>query len=266
MAWIYLAESAESNRPWRHGCELSPTVNESQALSASYFPGCIEVKSNSHLSGTTLPLFADPCSLQLTSSLADFHARTLALRAFEKAWAARGLDFSAISLGLPKKQVPLFFSSKTSEVFLNSFRLSGLRLKHWGMKFGTDLLQPATSGQDTDESAGLLWPTLVVSRKTYDRQRDGSRTYSLPALWKMGKLPILTAREYRSAGHKSDMERKSPSVSSYWKATTGTNIPVSFCEWIMGYSIGATRSEPWATQWFRRKPKRPSNSSQELGA
>lgn len=270
--WIVLTdstsslESAESHRPYRRGSEQLPIVKKSQVLNASFFPGCIEEKSSRPQSGMTLPLFEDQCFHRLISSPEAFLARTLAVQDFAAAWAASGRAYSSILFALRGKQKRQFYSSRMLKASAPSFTLSGLKLKSLAISAGMDLFPPATSEQNTDGNDGSFWPTHIASRAQWQSQKDGSRRLNLPALWRQGKLPTLLARESRSAGHTSDLDRKSPSVSTYWKATTGTNMPISFCEWIMGYSIGATRSEPWATAWYRLKSKPVSESYQALGA
>lgn len=261
MAWIYLQESEESLRPYQAGSGRLPIVKESLVLSASFFPGCIEEKSTKRQSGMTLPLFEDQCFHQLTSSPEASHARISALRGFAKVWRESALVYSSILSDLPKKRRPQFYSSKMLRECRSSFLLSGLKLRSLAISAGMGLYLPLMSEQDIKERDGSYWPTLVVSRKTYDRQKNGSLTLSLWELWKRGKLPTPKASDHkRMSGSPSDLRRVSPSLASYWKATTGTSMPISFCEWIMGYSIRATQSEPWATEWFRAKLKRRSRS------
>lgn len=263
MAWIYLAESVESHNPWRPGCEQLPTVKKSQVLSASYFPGCIEEKSNKPQSGMTLLLFEDQCFHQLTLSQEASHARISALQDFAAAWVEKGRVYSSILSGLQKKQRRQFYFSRMLKESAPSLMLSGLKLRSLAISAGMDLFPQLMSEQDTDENAGSYWPTLTASPNGSNqggaKGRTGKLRLSLWSLWSRGKLPTPKASDYkRMSGNRSDMNRDSPSLATYWKATTGTTMPVSFCEWIMGYSIGATRSEPWATAWFRSKSKQHS--------
>ena len=72
------------------------------------------------------------------------------------------------------------------------------------------------------EKMGLI-PTLTVSQKGYDNQANGTKTLSLCGLW---------------------------------RATTGTTMPSSFCEWIMGYEIGHTKLNVLGIAWFRSKQEK----------
>lgn len=263
MAWIYLAESGESHKPWHHVCVQLPIVKKSQVLSASFFPGCIEEKSKEPQSGMTLLLFEDQCFHRLTSSPEAFRVRTSALQDFAKAWVASGRVYSSILSGLQKKQRPQFYFSRMLKVLDPTLRLSGLKLKSLATNAGMDLFPPEKSELTIEENDGSYWPTLPASQNGSNQGgalgRKGKIRLSLWALWSQGALPTPCSRDWKDTGSPAGMRRESPSLPTYWKATIGTNMPVSFCEWIMGYSIGATRSEPWATAWFRNK------SEQHLG-
>lgn len=259
MAWIYLAESAESLKPWLPGCEQSPIVKESYQLSASFFPGCIEEKLSELQSGMTLELFEDHSCRRLMSSPEAFRVRISALRGFKKAWAASGRDYFTKLSGLPKKQKPQFFSSRMSKVLDDSFQLSEMKLKALGMNAGMVLSKLPKWAQDTKERDGFLLPTPVVSQKGYDKQKNGQKTLSLASLWRMGRIPTPLSSEAKGP---SGENRNSPRVSNYWAWTTGTRLSASFVEILMGYPIDSTVSELWATEWFRCKSKKRSKSSQ----
>lgn len=258
MGWIYAQASEGLHNPSSPWSAPWPTVNETDHVSASFFPECIEEKLIEPPSGMTLPLFEDECSRRLISSPQGFHARTSALREIAKAWAVSEAGFFGTLFDLPKKQKLRLFSSKTLRAFGSSFRPSEMRLKILDIQSGTVSLRPETSELDTDESDGSRWPTPIASRAQWQKQRDGSKRLNLPALWRLGKLPTLCAREYRNAPAvvRPEMGARNRSVSTYWKATTGTNMPPSFLEWIMGYRIGATASEPWATEWYLNKRRK----------
>src|SRR5262245_21771617 len=87
MAWIYLAESEDSQKPWKATCGRSPTVKTIATLSVSFCHACR--RDHSHLlpSGTTSQHSTHKSSvLALTSCMAVSPARTSRLLAAEKAW------------------------------------------------------------------------------------------------------------------------------------------------------------------------------------
>jgi hypothetical protein len=46
----------------------------------------------------------------------------------------------------------------------------------------------------------------------------------------------------------------------------GGPLNPEFVEWLMGFHLGVTALEDWATQWFRPKQGKHSNASRESGA
>lgn len=268
MAWIYAAESAQSAKPWRPGCGQSPIVKSTLRPGEFFCPANIEAKSTLHQCGMTFELFEDSWCRELILSPQVFPARTSRLPDVAKAWRASKAQFFGKLSDLPLKQKRLLFFSKTSgPVFGNLSRPSEMRLKVLDTSAGTVFFPPPTSELGTSVSDGSCWPTSTASRAGWQcggpAGRKRPKRYSIESLWKMGRLPTLTAREWRSAGHASDLARKNPSVSTYWKETTGTNMPASFCEWIMGFRIGATAFEPWAIPIRPRSTGKRSKSSQD---
>jgi len=81
--------------------------------------------------------------------------------------------------------------------------------------------------------------------------RVGKVRYSLQFMWKMGLIPTLTVSQ---KGYDNQANgTKTLSLCGLWRATTGTTMPSSFCEWIMGYEIGHTKLNALGTQWFHSK-------------
>lgn len=262
MAWIYLAEPDSPHKVWHHGSAQSPIVKETKNAFISFSAECLEEKSKVLHCARTLPLFAEEiCEVRLTSSPQDSLARISALPDAGKAWAAAKVSFSGMWSALPKKQrLRLFFSKTCGQEYESTFRLSEVRLRDWAMNAEMECSKRMRSEQDIKELAGSWLPTPTANQRSGfnwggGSGRKGPKRYSLEALWKMGKIPTLTARLSRSSGVKSGMASHSPSVSDYWKATTGMNMPPSFCEWIMGVHIGATASEPLALAWYRSSQK-----------
>lgn len=262
MAWIYSQELEGFNSAYLHGCPQSLIVKLTDTAKECF---CREWKAGSSQElryGMTLePLKEGMLGEKSISFPQDFLARTSAVREMERAWMVSDPVYSSKlsdSLAVFDQDS---FSWKTSQLSLfgglTEFSWSSLR---WGMTRAGQLSQPAKWAPSISENAGSSWPTPVASRCGYQSQGNGTKRYMLPELWKMGKLPTPTAREWRSTGHRSDWERNSPSVSTYWKATTGTNMPASFLEWIMGYPIGVSALGPSETAWFRKRSEKPLES------
>ena len=307
--WIFMADSQHSvpsavglppqPKPWRHGSKHAPIVNSTLSASECFFHGNTAAKSTSHQFGQTSLAFEEPCSrsgLSLFSGLTP--AKESLLLALEQAWRTSKRSFFGTFHDWPKKQKLRLFSAKITG--RESGRISApseMRLRELDTKSGTVTLRPETSELGTSESATSCWPTPLVSRATYEKQRDGTVRPNLPLMWRLGILPTPTATPYGSnqggaagrkgmirysleqlwrlaqiptprasegnqQGFESELRRNSPSVSTYWKATTGTNMPASFLEWIQGFRIGASVLEPWAIPTRRRSTGKPFVGSQ----
>jgi hypothetical protein len=270
MAWIYLAESEQSAKPWRRGSERLPIVKSTHTLEGFFCRDNSEAKLNEHQYGMTLNLFEESCSHKLILSAEDFPVRTSHLPEISSVWRASEANFFGKLSGLEKKQKRRLFFSKTSgQEYASTFQPSELRLNQMGTNVETACLVPQIAELTTDELVGSCWPTPTASRGGYNRGGGSGRTgkirYGLEMAWKLGKLPTLCAREYRSSPNIVQPEKgaRNRSLSTYWKATTGTNMPASFCEWIMGFQIGATAYEPWAIPTRRRNTVKRSKDSPE---
>lgn len=267
MAWIYLAESADSLWPCHLGLGQLPTVKEIDSLKLCFCRGCGTVNFLEHLSGMTLPRSYLACCPEMapsTSSMAGSHVRISVLLAAETAWRESEVDFSSKSHDSSLSFDPDSCSWKTSQLsLLEDFQPSSESLPGWGMTLGGRFFQPKMLEPIISDDDGFCLPTPMATPCGYQSQGKREKKYMIPQLWKMGKLPTPMARYWKNESQKSGMNRKSPSLPTYWKATTGTTMPVSFIEWIMGYHIGATALEGWATQWFRSKQGKRSKSSQD---
>lgn len=300
MAWIFVAESEDSQKPWLPGSNGSPTVKTIQRNNLCWFHGCPAEKCKQHRSGMTLELFEAESFQRLILSEQQRHARTSALLEIAQAWAASEAGLFGTSHVWPKKLMRALCFSKTSgRESGSSFPRSELRLKNLVFQSGMvcfplEIVAHGTNGKDGScllptpsaspygynlgggmgrvgrKRFGLqalcpkgLIPTPLACRSGWQRQRDGSKKMMLPKLWNLGKIPTPVASEGRRAWSHFDTTRHSPSVSTYWRATTGTNAPPSFFEWIQGFRIGATVFEPWATLYHRSCIKKPSCGSRE---
>lgn len=262
MAWIYFQELAASAKGLKNGSDQSPIVKVNDTLKAFCCRECNQVKLMPHRSGMTCEQCTRVYLLQnQTSSMADSPVKTSVLQAAVMAWMESEAVFFMRSPDLQVKFDRDSFSWKTSQLSLfgglTEFSWNSLR---WGMIVDGRLFQPRVLAPLTSESDGSCLPTPVASRCGYQSQGNGTKRYMLPQLWKMGRLPTPTARDRKDRGQKADMNRNSPSLPTFWKATHGTNMPPSFCEWIMGYPIGHTVLSASVMRWYLSKSKRPTKS------
>lgn len=256
MAWIFLAESEESQSPSAHGCEQSLTVSKTDTLSPSYFQECLRENCTEHQSGMTLKPFAVPNSLKSTLFSEAPHARTSVLQDLAKVWKASEADFSTkLSDSQEKLERRLCSSKMSQQLELEDFERLSEHLPKSGMTVGGRVYLPQALELHIKENVGsyLLTPTThpYKSNKGGAQGRVGKERFSLPYMWKMGLIPTLVVSQ---KGYDNQANgTKTLSLCGHWRATTGTTMPSSFCEWIMGYDIGHTKLNALGTQWFRSK-------------
>ena len=235
MAWIYLAESVESPWLWLHGSDRSPTVKVIDSLRLFYCHGCETGQFHPPRFGTMSRLYTKACCPEgLTSSMEDSPVRTSALLEMERAWKEREADYSSKSYGSLARFDRDSFSWKTSQLSLfgglTAFSWNSLR---WGMIVDGLLFQPLNLEPRTFVKDGgyLPTPTATDWKRSYYKQPGGWKTYSLPTLAKMGKLP----------GHPPGL------INPEW------------IEQAMGYPTGSTDLSDLETQWFRKQHAKRSS-------
>lgn len=262
MAWIYLAELEESQKPLNHGLEQSLTVNKTDSPNQFYFQECQKESCAKHLSGMMCRRSVEKCCRQLTLFLEASHAKTLVLQEMEKAWQESEAGYSTKLSGLQKKLERRLYSWKTSQPLeLADFLKSSEHLPKWGMTVAGRVYLPQALEFHTKGKDGFYLPTPTAqnygSNKGGAAGRMGKVRYSLNYLWKMGLIPTLTVSQKGYDNQKNGT--KTLSLCGLWRATTGTTMPSSFCEWIMGYEIGHTKLNALGIQWFQPKSGKHSN-------
>jgi hypothetical protein len=236
MGWIYFRESVESDLHSNLGCEPLHIVNKTDMHKAFYCPECNQVKLIELPSGTTLQPSEPNCCRGSTSSSEDSPAKTSALQDLEKAWQESEAVYSSRLSVWSKKSSPLSSSWKTSQPLeLEVFLKSSMPLQKSGMIVGGLVYLPQMLEPLTREKDGFSWPTPCA--------RD----------WKDSMSKEKARGQFK--------KRDSPSLSLTIIKDNGGQLNPQWVEWLMGYPIGHTELNAWATAWFRSKSGKRSKGS-----
>lgn len=259
MAWIYFQESAGSQSPSTYGLGQSLTVSKIDSLSPYFFQECQRESYIKHQSGMTLKPFAVPNSLKSTLFLEASPARILALQVAERAWRESEAVYSTKLSDSQKKLEHRLCSSKTSQQLeLADFWRSSEYLPKWGMTVGGRVYLPQALEPRTKEKDGSYWPTPATRdwKDTGATSESKRKSPSLASMWKLGKLLVPTLTVSQKGYDNQANGTKTLSLCGLWRATTGTTMPSSFCEWIMGYDIGHTKLNVLGIAWFHNKQEK----------
>jgi hypothetical protein len=263
MGWIYFQELVESESPLSLGSEQSPIVSVTDTHKAFYCPGCDQVTLIRPLFGMMSQHYERSCCLKSTSSAEDFHVRTSALRELERAWQESEVVFSSRSSDSSESADQDSFFSKMS---LPSEPVEGKEwLKNWprsGMTVDGQLYQPQQLEPLTSEKDGFSWPTPTVCGN-YQNKGNMIGLATAVKMW-----PTPRASEYKDCGPVGSKSQVHMEKRDYLCAKvkeeskpTGMLSPM-WVEWLMGYRIGHTELNAWATAWYLSKSARRSKSSQ----
>ena len=291
MAWIYLAESGESDWLWSHGCEQSPIVKESHMLKLCCSQKCEKEGCPARQSGMMCVhcerRYLEANESTLFSEASHDHARILVLQEMEKAWRVSAADFSLRSLDLQVSLDRDSSSWRTCQLSLfgglTEFVWSSQK---WGMICDGQLyqphqLEPPTCVKDgsylptiTAQSYGMnqtespnakirpslqtmarknLWPTPTVMGNNQAPKKGTQRGTGLATAVKNWATP--NARDWKDTG-KSQGKRKSPNLGTQvhqHSEAIGGQLNPQWVEWLMGYQIGWTELNALAMQWFHSK-------------
>lgn len=237
MAWISFLESAELPRHSTSGSDQSHIANKIDSASRSSCLECIEETCQKHQSLMTSEILAQdnyPISILYQE---DSRARTSVLREMELAWEEADRSYFSKSFDSPATYDPDSFSWRMSQQSLfeglTEFCWSSLR---WGTIVDGRLYQPQRWAPVIFENDGFYLPTPTAWNygKNQGRKKDntpsGRPRYSLPYRARRGEVP----------GHPMGL------LNPEW------------VEQAMGYPIGWTDIEPWATQWCHKRRGRRS--------
>lgn len=117
MAWTFLVESEESQKPYRPGLDRLPIVKTTDMLKLSCFHGWPTGDCRRLQFGMMCVRSRGKCSMcRLTLFTEGSHARTCRLRESELAWMESGAAFSSRLCGWPGKRGHRSFSLRMSPV------------------------------------------------------------------------------------------------------------------------------------------------------
>jgi len=197
MAWIYLAESEDSQSLWMGSHILSPIVKAIPTAKLCYCPECGMGYFNRHPSGTTLPPYPKIyCPETSTSLRQDSPVRIFLLRELNKVWLESEADFILNSKDLLAKFDPNGFFWKMSQLslFTGLSKLPWTSLR-WGMIRDGQLFQPKKLEPSISVKGGSCLPTPTacdygknVGRKTQTNPHPRER-WSLTIRASRGELP-----------------------------------------------------------------------------
>lgn len=258
MAWIYLAESADSPWPCLTGLSPLPIVKSTDTHKAFCSPECAK-------GGCQSPQFGMICARypvemfrdRLTLSMAGSPAKTSVRPVLVAAWQESEADFISNSKELSANQNQLSSSLKTSlqsgladlVVWCGDFPSSG-------MICDGQLYQPKKLELRTLEKDGSYLPTPAASDSGSNRGGGSGRTGkvrpSLPMMARHNLWPTPTARDSKSVAGVTRGANAQKGGTPLPVAVGGTLNP-QWVEWLMGYPQEWTALEAWATAWFRSK-------------
>lgn len=260
MPWIFSLESEDSVLASKGTRKPSRIVKTTRTPREFYSLECeTDALTERRSAPTSKRLEAEISTNGLTSSRAVFHAKIFPVQDAARAWAASEAAFSSRSSALWKKSRRRLSSSKT---YPRSGREDWSRysklLPIFGMIRDGRLSQPASLEPRTfaRDGSSLRTPTACDYGKNVGRKSDGITPsgrdrFSLSVLWSRGQIPTPTVSQKSYDVQKNGS--KSLSISGLWKASTGTTLPPSFCEWIMDFPLGWTVIDASVIPWFRPK-------------
>jgi len=287
MAWIYFQESVESGSLSSHGSEQSPIVSVTDTLSASFCPGCDQVKLIPLQSGTMSQHSEQICSHESTSSSVDSHAKISASQSkIEKAWMESEAVYSTKLSAWSKKSHPHSSFWKTCQPSeLMAFSMSSAPLQKSGMIVDGLVYLPQMLEPSTSEKDGSYWrtpnangasrgPMSLHTALTGGHQISLVTQVKHPELW-----PTPSSRDHKGGyqygrvrNGKVSKDTLDAAVQAYRPGGLLNPDPTSqksfgqlsplWTEWLMGYPIGWTELSASVTQWFRSKSGKRSRSSQ----
>lgn len=268
MAWIYFQVGGGLVKPSRNGSDPSFTVKTTDTLKGCYCPEWQEANYSPALSGMTCERCGALCCLRSISSSPVSPARISLMQELKLAWTASEADYFSRSSDWFASFDHNSYSWKMCQA---SFPFLGESQEQWpryGMIVDGVCYPLPTWGRRTFENAGSVWPTPLATNGTKDTANSTNYgTPKLPMVAAALARPTPTARDWKGQDTPSTHGNHSPSLDLKVSSAGHTGyLNPRFVEVMMGWIIGATRLECWATEWFRPKRAKRSSASQESEA
>lgn len=259
MAWIFLAELAESPSHSALGSKPKFIVKSTDTPKLFYCPECLAESLEGPQFGTTFQLSKEGCCQKSISSLEDSHVKISVLQEMEQAWQESEADFilkSSDSLGSLGQ---LSFFSKTfwqSEQEVQTVSSEDFPIS--GMTVDGRLYQPQSLEPHTLEKDGSFLPT-PMARDWKDSGTEPSaqrrKSPSLPDIARRWTTPCAD-----DIGHR---QKKYSQGGTALSMQAGGKLNPQWVEWLMGYPTEWTELKDWAMQWFRSKREKRSKDCRE---
>ena len=194
---------------------------------------------------TFKPLTADRGEALLTSYLAGFHARTLALQAEVTDWMESDQDSGEKWRGWSAKFDPVTSTLKTAQCSLLEEEPESLQiLPRWGMTRNGMLWARQTSVPRISETECGSWSTPTV-HGNYNR-KGASKTSGDGLATAVARWPTQTAHNAKETNAPSEHNRNTPILT----AQAGGTLNPTWVEWLMGWPLGWTDLKPLETDKF----------------
>lgn len=247
MAWIYLAESEESQSPSKNGSDQLPTARSTPIVKENSSREWLMVHCLDLLSGMTYLVLRDANSSdRLTLCTVDSHAKTLALQDLERAWKESEADYFSRSLGCVARlsQDSSFWKTSLPLLPAEEQKWSG-KLPKWAMTVDRVLYQLHPLERRTCAKDGFCLPTPntldhmaprseEAQRRVFQTHRKG-RTYPsnlrewiIPEMWPGHLLPTVSATE---GGPMPPDTKYRPNQRSY-NDRTGKHVQITVRRWM----------------------------------
>ena len=266
MAWIYLAESEESQSLLAIGSDLSHTAKLTHTVKEFCSPEWLMGGLIPHQSGLiSKHLWPRTLQAAVISSQADFPARISVLQGLEKAWQESEADYFSRSCAFPKKSSPSSYSLKMCQLSLLEEEAPWLkRLPKWGMIVGGVLYPLRALEHYTAEKGGSCWPTPTRNANLDCPSERARKTPALASAVMMATPRMNATRPVHTPCHsviqKKHGETLPESVGRLYPENIGKRLCPKWTSVLMGYQTTWTDLEHWAMQYVLSKRKKRSKS------